>query len=172
MPDPILFDFDNPTEEQIQRFIEFSENPDEYDNPAIYHLNADEKSFFGLTFPLTYEVGATGFFPRARTLKEQAKSNLKNVLLTRKGERLGLPDFGSNLTDLLFEQATPDLTNRIEEEIREVVGKQLSYITLIEVESVMDEVDKNRIIVRLTFTVDVSDPTAIETVTITSTTGV
>tara|TARA_R100001163_G_C5038970_1_gene177534 strand:- start:95 stop:619 length:525 start_codon:yes stop_codon:yes gene_type:complete len=168
MPDPIIFNFDNPSEEEIQRFIDFSNNPDELDNPAIYHLNASEKSFFGLTFPLTYEVGATGFFPRARTLKEQAKSNLKNVLLTRKGERLGLPDFGSLLTDLLFEPATPELGTQIEAEIREVVEKQLSYITLIEVNTLLDEADTNTIVVRMSFTVDVNDPSAIDTVSITA----
>ena len=81
---------------------------------------------------------------------------------------MGLPDFGSLLTDLLFEPATPELGTQIEAEIREVVEKQLSYITLIEVNTLLDEADTNTIVVRMSFTVDVNDPHAIETVSITA----
>ena len=39
---------------------------------------------------------------------EQVKSNLKNLLLIRKGERIFQPNFGSGIHELLFEQFTDD----------------------------------------------------------------
>ena len=149
MPDPIIFNFDNPSEEEIQRFIDFSNNPDELDNPAIYHLNASEKSFFGLTFPLTYEVGATGFFPRARTLKEQAKSNLQNLLLTTPGERVFQPNFGSQLKSIVFEQGQ-DIPNRVEEAIRTSVDSFSPHINIINVFTIQEQ---NQVNVQVEFSV-------------------
>jgi phage baseplate assembly protein W len=43
-------------------------------------------------------------FKGTRTLKEQVKSNLINVLLTKPGERVMEPDFGVGLKFYLFEQ--------------------------------------------------------------------
>ena len=80
------------------------ENVNLTNNPSVTQINEDEDSFFGCTFPLTYKGDNVGFFPRAKTVKEQAFSNIKNLLLTQKGERVGQPNFGSNLPSLLFEQ--------------------------------------------------------------------
>ena len=53
----------------------------------------DTKEFdafaYGITSPL--KRGNTGFFEQAFTSFEQAKSNLKNLLSTAKGERLMQP---------------------------------------------------------------------------------
>ena len=73
-------------------------------NPSVRQIASDNDSYFGLKFPLTYKDGRDGFFPRAKTLTDQAYSNLKNLLLTRKGERLGQPTFGSDLWNIIFEQ--------------------------------------------------------------------
>ena len=80
-----------------------SENVLTSNNPSVRQINEDEDSFFGCTFPLSYVGGNDGFFPRASSVKEQAASNLKNLLLTQKGERVGQPTFGSDLPRLLFE---------------------------------------------------------------------
>ena len=45
---------------------------------TIKELNFNPDAFFGLKFPLEYKSDDGGFFPRARTLREQAFSNLKN----------------------------------------------------------------------------------------------
>ncbi len=52
---------------------------------------------------------------------EAVKSAVRNILLTRKGEKLFNPEFGANLDDLLFELITPAVKlfakRRIVEEI-------------------------------------------------------
>ena len=104
-------------------------NTRDINNPSVAALNEDEDSFFGCTFPLTYGVGGEGFFPRSTTLKEQASSNIKNLLLTQKGERLGQPAFGSDLPAILFEPVTGTIGDKIDSAIREALAIWLPYIT-------------------------------------------
>ena len=71
-------------------------------------LNPD--IFIGLKLPFNRDK--SGLFGRTQTTLEQAGSNIKNLLLTAKGERVMQPNFGSRLRELLFEQYTEDLSSR------------------------------------------------------------
>jgi len=74
-------------------------------------LNPDV--FIGVSLPLDY--GSQGFFNKTRTTLQQTRSNIKNLLLTIKGERLGNPTFGSDLMRVIFEQDAGDTNNKIED---------------------------------------------------------
>jgi phage baseplate assembly protein W len=62
--------------------------------------------------------------------EEQMLSNLKNLILTRRGERLMQPLFGTNLQDSLFEQNTDQLKNSIIDSITTAVDFWLPYVTI------------------------------------------
>tara|TARA_R110000851_G_scaffold164880_1_gene309275 strand:- start:380 stop:790 length:411 start_codon:yes stop_codon:yes gene_type:complete len=66
----------------------------------ISPLDINKNVSIGVAFPLD----DTNMFKGTRTLKEQVKSNLINVLLTKPGERVMEPDFGVGLKFYLFEQ--------------------------------------------------------------------
>lgn len=108
---------------------------------------------YGITLPL--KRGNTGFFEQAFTSFEQAKSNLKNLLLTRKGERIMQPNFGTGLHSLLFEQIDDEFESKIQETIIKNVSYWLPYINIenIEVEITNELRDKNRANLYLQFTV-------------------
>ena len=99
---------------------------------------------YGITLPV--KRGNTGFFEQAFTSYDQAKSNLKNLLLTKKGERVMQPEFGTGLHSLLFEQADDQLEQKLEEVITDSVNFWLPYITIdtIDVEMTNDMKDMNR----------------------------
>ena len=67
----------------------------------------DSKQFedyaIGITLPI--QIGNNAFNQSFKTA-DQAKSNIKNLLLTKKYERLMQPQFGSGLQELLFEFKT------------------------------------------------------------------
>ena len=66
----------------------------------------------GLQLPLgTHQDGV---FKQTQTLLEQTKSNIKNLLLTVKGERLGNPTFGSDLMKAVFQQIDTDTEDQIQ----------------------------------------------------------
>jgi len=141
-------------------------------DPSVAALNADEDSFFGMKFPLGYGEGTEGFFPRSGTIKEQASSNIKNLLLTQKGERVGQPEFGSDLPRIIFEPLEIDaLEESITHTITEALEKWLPYITVQNLGTYQDKANPNMVVVQLEFTVDVEDPEAPETLTFTFNTG-
>lgn len=53
--------------------------------------------------------------------KEIAKRDLINHFYTRKGERLGNPEFGSILPSLVFEPLTDDVVTEVEDDVRDVI---------------------------------------------------
>ena len=57
----------------------------------------------GVNLPFTRD-NKTGWFDQSFTTLEAAKSNLKNLLLTMKGERLMQPNFGTDLMKLVFDE--------------------------------------------------------------------
>ena len=118
----------------------------------------DPDTFIGLSLPLDY--GDQGFFDKTRTTLQQTRSNIKNLLLTIKGERLGNPTFGSDLMRIIFEQDDGSLGDRIEETIRASVSEWLPYVNIKSIETTTDERNPNQLNVRLDFTIDVDQQVA------------
>ena len=98
---------------------------------SVIEKDLDPDTFIGLTLPLGRHQ--QGVFKRTQTLLEQTKSSIKNLLLTRRGERLGNPNFGSDLFTVIFEPQTTDLENKIEEIIRASIKEFLPFVTVREV---------------------------------------
>lgn len=108
---------------------------------------------YGITLPL--KRGESGFFEQAFSSYEQAKSNLKNLLLTKQGERVMQPNFGTGLHSLLFEQLTDDFQGKLTDTITKSVNYWLPYINIEEIDIKMtDEMrDMNRADMNVKFTV-------------------
>jgi phage baseplate assembly protein W len=81
----------------------------------------------GVGLPFT---GKTNVFHLNYTTEDQAISNLKNLILTRKGERYMQPAFGWSGWDLLFEPNTPDLLDKLKISLKQDIGIWLPYIII------------------------------------------
>jgi phage baseplate assembly protein W len=113
-------------------------------------LDLEKDIAIGVMLPFGTRGG--GLFNLSYTTEEQAISNLKNLLLTRKGERPFQPNFGSTIPSLLFEPMNTDLETSIDESLREDIRFWLPYIVVDEIESNVD-FDRNSINVRINFRV-------------------
>lgn len=128
----------------------------------------DTKEFanyaIGITLPLIF--GENTFVQSFQT-KDQVKSNIKNLLLTKRGERILQPQFGSGLQSLLFEPNVDDLEGRIEDIINESLEQWLPYVTAeeIDIESTDELRDNNKINVSIKFRI--GDDINLETLTFT-----
>lgn len=84
----------------------------ESSNPSKFIIRSKSDKKFGLKFPVTYD----SFLKKSSEL-DLIKSNLRQLLLTRKGERVMLPNFGTSLKDYLMEPLDQVLFSSIRREI-------------------------------------------------------
>ena len=105
----------------------------------------------GITLPI--QKGDEGYFRQSFRTFDQVRSNLKNLLLTKRGERILQPDFGSGLHDLLFNPATEKFEEDLENTINDAVAQWLPYIIVedINIDISKEQTDNNQAKVSLKF---------------------
>ena len=106
-----------------------------------------------------------GDFHLSYTTKEQSFSNLRNLVLTNRGERVMHPEFGCDIWASLFENITPSLLGRIKDRIIKQVGIWLSYVNILNVDIERARHNENRVNIAITFAL-FNDSMNKETITI------
>lgn len=90
---------------------------------------AEQVTTYGIQFP--FRDSYVGYYFQLSTDSEaEIRSNLIHLLLTRKGTRYFLPDFGSRLYEFIFEPLDGPTFSDIEAEIRASVEKYLPNLLL------------------------------------------
>jgi phage baseplate assembly protein W len=85
------------------------------------------------------------------TNEESIINSLKNIILTKKGERVFQPNFGCNISGLLFENFSKITNDAIETEIRTAVENFEPRVKTIKV-TVVESLDNHSIELQLYFT--------------------
>ena len=88
-------------------------------------LPENESTAVGIIFPFNN----SGVFFQSFTTKEQVKSNLINLLLTDRGERVNELEFGVGIRRLIFEQDVDESTLKIR--IQEGIDTYIPEIELV-----------------------------------------
>ena len=117
---------------------------------------------FGLLLPV--RIGNRGYFNQGTDIMTQMKSNLTNLLMTRKGERPMQPTFGSDIYLYVFEQLTNDAIANVKASIAASVKTWMPFINIISTDIAQDE-DNQAIFVKVTFSVSIS-PTITDSITL------
>lgn len=85
----------------------------------------------GIVTPLRFGTGPDGIFAMHHSLPNQIADNLRNLIMTNHGERLGLYDFGADLQPLMAELvSSPGFEDEAVARIRTAVGKYMPFIAL------------------------------------------
>ena len=87
---------------------------------------------YGIDFPFR-DSTIGNYVKMTSTPEREVRANLIHLLLTRKGSRYFLPDFGTRLYEFIFDQNDIVTYNHIEDEIREGVRK---YIPNLDINSI------------------------------------
>jgi phage baseplate assembly protein W len=89
-------------------------------NPAAL-TSAKSKAVksYGIRFP--FGLLEDGLFLKKSSDLELIKSNLRQLILTKKGERVMLPEFGTNIKEYLMEPLDPFTLNQIRLELLEAI---------------------------------------------------
>ena len=83
-----------------------------------HNCNNDKEILENIAFNLSKKKGILN--------KDSSDSNIRNLLLTNKGERVGQPEFGCGLLQILFEPMSDSLIDDIKATIEEItpsIGK-------------------------------------------------
>ena len=113
---------------------------------------AGNGKFINIEFP--FKDGNLGQFLNLTNEDSSAiKSDLMHLLLTRKGERLYLPDFGTDLLKYIFEFNDGDTRGDISRELNETVKKYIPNLTINKVDVTESQESEYAVVVRIDYTV-------------------
>jgi phage baseplate assembly protein W len=87
---------------------------------------------YGIDYPFR-DSNKGDYIKMTETPEREVRANLLHLLLTRRGTRYFLPDFGTRIYEYIFEQNDTVTFNLIEEEIRDGVKK---YIPNLDINSI------------------------------------
>lgn len=108
--------------------------------------------YININYP--FKDSNKGFFLDLNSDDNSAiKADLMHLILTRKGQRLYNPDFGTNLLNYIFEPNDNITLSQIKDEITTVVKKYLPKLQINNI-SVQDSTDNDYVaVVRLDYTI-------------------
>lgn len=110
------------------------------------------KKYINIQFP--FKETNKGFFVElTETDRAAIKSDLMHLILTSKGERFYLPDFGTNLIRHIFEPNDGITESSIREEIVEAVNRYLPNLRINDVTIENSEEYEYTAIVRIDYTI-------------------
>ncbi len=114
----------------------------------------------GLSLPLA--LGQNGYFESTYNILEQSKSNLTNLILTRRGERVMNPEFGCQIHEILFDPMSSDYQDKVQQEVESAVAQWLPYLLVQDIGVTMDESNRTTTI-SVTFSL-INSPTITDSI--------
>ena len=109
------------------------------------------KKYINIDFPFT-DSKEGFYFKLTETDKAAIKSDLLHLLLTNKGERLYMPNFGSDLKKYIFEPNDGITHTKIKNNLNETIKRYIPNLVVNEISFDTNELEE-LIIVKLSYTV-------------------
>ena len=111
-----------------------------------------QKRYINIQFP--FQDDSDGKFLKLNDESKRAiKADLIHLLLTNKGERLYMPDFGANLRQYIFEMNDEPSQQAIKREITEAVSKFIPNLKITQLPASQSEEDEHAVIVKIDYVV-------------------
>ena len=98
---------------------------------------------YGIDYPFS-DSNKGQFLQMTDTPEKEVRANLLHLLLTRKGSRYFLPDFGTRIYEYIFDQNDMVSWNLIESEIRDAVNTYIPNLDINSIEVISAENDTNQ----------------------------
>lgn len=111
------------------------------------------KQYYNIKYPFTINNEDGLFMDLNESVRDMVASELLHIILTRKGDRLRMPNFGTNLIDFIFNPSDSITWSGVMAEIREAVGTYLPNAHIDDVTVVRDEQNDNGIYVDVKYSV-------------------
>ena len=117
-------------------------------NQTTFNPIDEDDRFVGILLPMSNS--GQGYFAPTKTTREAAFTNLKNLIMTMKGERPMQPEFGCDIHKCIFDPIGEDINIRIDGAIRDAIDEWLPYIVVEDVIVNTTNADKDNNRIRIT----------------------
>lgn len=112
-----------------------------------------KRKYFGIKYPFRSDDFEHFFLDANSDLKDKVRSQLMHIVFTPKGQRLRLPEFGTDLIKFIFEQNDGTTWEAVKNEVSESVRRWATNISVNDIQVVKNEEDDSEIYVRLDYSV-------------------
>lgn len=92
------------------------------------------QQYIGITLPITN--ANTGMFAQSTSTFQQVRSNFKNLILTKKGERLMQPELGTDLHLILFENITENTLEDARLTVVEATERWMPFLEIVDFQTI------------------------------------
>jgi phage baseplate assembly protein W len=113
----------------------------------------------GVKTPLVLDYSSNNIFAMHTSIRKQIADNLRNLLQTNWGERLGLPAYGANLKPLIAEfSSMKNFEQQAIVRINSAVSKWMPFVELIDFDAKADYED-NEVVGKINIQITYAIPT-------------
>jgi phage baseplate assembly protein W len=120
----------------------------------IYHIKGimANGKFINIDYP--FKDSTNGFFIKLNDNEQRAiKADLMHLLLTRKGQRLYNPDFGTDILRYIFEPNDALTWESVQDEVKNSVKKYLPKLNITNLSVTQSEESEYAATIRLEYTI-------------------
>jgi phage baseplate assembly protein W len=112
-----------------------------------------KRQFFGLKFPFTHDEFTKFFVDANMSEKDKVRSQIMHVIFTPKGQRIRMPEFGTDLIKYIFNPSDGESWEAVKNEITTAVQKFVPNVVLNNIRVVQSDDERAEIFVRMDYSV-------------------
>ena len=112
-----------------------------------------KKQYFGIKYPFRRDEFQHFYVDANSSLKEKVRSQLMHIVFTPKGQRIRMPEFGTDLIKFIFEPNEDVTWEAVKNEVSESVKRWATNISINDIQIVKNEKNDAEIYVRLDYSV-------------------
>lgn len=112
-----------------------------------------KEQLYGIKFPFSDESWRGGYLDMNESRDEAVKSEILHIIFTPKGQRLRMPDFGTNLIKALFDPNDNITWDGIKDDISSQVSKYIPNVSFKDISVYKDEQNDNKMFAIITYSV-------------------
>lgn len=111
------------------------------------------QQLFGIKYPFTHDDYQNFFVDANINEKDKVRSQIMHVIFTPKGQRIRMPEFGTDLIKYIFSPSDSESWEGIKNEIISAVQRYVPNVTLNDVRVVQSDDERAEIFVRMDYSV-------------------
>jgi len=110
-----------------------------------------KRQFFGIKYPFTSEGSQHFYLDANESMRDKVRSEVLHVVFTPKGQRVRMPEFGTDLIKHIFTPNDDTSWEAIRTEVSESVSRWVPNVKLNNIQVVKNDNDEHEVFVRIDY---------------------